>query len=397
MNTLNTNTVVVHAWLNGAYVPAGKLRLSGQQFEFWYGAGFLSNGYALDPIKLPLTETIYHANGLQGDLGVFADALPDSWGRYLIKQHYGQDVSELEILTLDCSSQRMGALFFSTELNDTPSDKIHSDEWMAIFSEWINDNNKTLPESLMLGSSAGGAKPKCLVRLDDREWIAKFQPANEITDKAAIEHGSLSLARSCGITAAESKLLILPNNQNVVLVKRFDRNNNNPIHYISANTICTVLKNETGAVSNDTRSYLILADNLSKISSQAVEDKRELFKRIIFNILIGNHDDHSKNHGIIRDSNNNWKLSPAFDLVAGEGGRELSMIIGPEYTKPSFNNLLQSIKSFGLNKIQAIAEIEFMLTKIKNWKTVFQDAAVPEKTINDIKWAIKDNVDVSKL
>lgn len=398
MSETNPDSLIVHAWLNEAYVPAGKLCVSGRVAEFWYGESFLVKGYALDPIRLPLTRQVFTAEGLQGDLGVFGDALPDSWGRYLIKRQCGNVLSDLEILSLDASSQRMGALFFSHSLKIAPVNDAHNHQWMVQFSEWLNDHSKTFPEHIEYGSSAGGAKPKCLVQIDNIGWIVKFQPVSEIVNIPAIEHATLCLAKACGIPVPESRLINLPNGKQAILIRRFDRQDNKPLHYISGHTLCNVLVNTRGQVINDTRSYLILADSLAKFSSQMERDRLDLFRRIVFNLLVNNHDDHVKNHGVIRLDNGNWVLSPAFDLVAGEGGsRDLAMEIGPEGCKASFSNLLQSITTFGLDKQQAIDEVIMIFNSIKNWKQIFEAAGVDKKSINDISWAIQDDVDVSRL
>ena len=398
MKTSNPDILIVYAWLAGRYVPAGKLRMSGRLAEFWYGDHYLQKGYALDPLRLPLTRQIFTADGLQGDLGALGDALPDSWGRYLIKCQYRQALSDLQILALDASKQRMGALFFSSNLDDAPIDEAHNLDWMLQFSEWLNGNSKDFPERMEYGSSAGGAKPKCLIHSNEQEWIVKFQPGSEPLDTPAIEHGTLRLARACGIPVPESRLIALPDEKHALLIKRFDRDAETPLHYLSGHTLCGVLVNDTGQVINDTRSYLVLADILSKLSSHAQIDRCDLFRRIVFNILVNNHDDHVKNHGVLRLLNGQWRLSPAFDLVAGEGGRrDLAMEIGPEGNKASFANLMQSLDSFGLTKNEAINEIIAMVTNIQDWKRLFEESGININTINKIAWAIQDTIDVSGL
>lgn len=398
MKISGSSTLVVFAWLTDGYVPAGKLRMSGRQAEFWYGDYFRQHGYALDPIKLPLTHEVFTAEGLQGDLSVLGDALPDNWGRYLIKRQYNQSLSDLQILSLDVSKQRMGGLFFASELDDSLVNETHNLEWMGQFSQWLIDNSNDFPEKMELGSSAGGAKPKCLIQIDETEWIAKFQPENEPLNKPAIEHGTLKLAEACGIPVPDSQLIDLPDNRQALLIKRFDRDKKKPLHYISGQTLCGVLFNDAGRVINDTRNYLILADSLSKISVDPQTDRADLFRRIAFNILVNNHDDHAKNHGVVRSLEGQWRLSKAFDLVAGEGdSRDLAMIIGPEGSNATFSNLLQSVNSFGLSRHEAIDEITTMVENIQNWRQLFAKSGVNKKTINDITWAIQESIDVSGL
>jgi len=118
----------------------------------------------------------------------------------------------------------------------------------------------------------------------------------------------------------------------------------------------------------------------------------------VFNILVSNHDDHVKNHGVIRSPGGHWRLSPAFDLLAGEGGsRDLAMAIGPEDSKATLDNLLQSVASFGLTRFEAINEITAMVANIQNWRQLFEKSGVTINTINDIAWAIQDTIYVSGL
>jgi len=165
---------------------------------------------------------------------------------------------------------------------------------------------------------------------------------------------------------------------------------------MSGQTLCGVLFSDAGQVLNDTRSYLILADALSKISASPQIDRVDLFRRIVFNILVNNHDDHVKNHGVIRWPDGQWHLSPAFDLVAGEGdSRNLAMIIGPEGSKATLGNLLHSVDVFGLRRVEAIKVITNMVTGIQKWKQLFEESGVTKKTIEEIAWAIQETIDVS--
>lgn len=397
MTSNDDNSIFVHAWLDGRYVPAGKLMQTSRGYEFWYGNSFLKNGYALDPTRLPLTEKIFFESSLQGVLGVFGDALPDSWGRYLIKRENGA-LNNIELLTIDASTQRMGGLFFSRELNSKPVATSHDFGWMKQFSAWLCDHTLKFPAHTEYGSSAGGAKPKCLVKYQNKEWIAKFQPSNGELNKPAIEHGTLALAKSCGIPCPESRLIDLPNQQQAVLIERFDRYNDTPLHYLSAKTACEVLEDERGSVINDNRSYLILADQISKLSIRPEEDRKDLFNRISFNIFIGNHDDHVKNHGFIRSADGNWSLSPAFDLLMGEGERrDMAMSIGLEGNKASFSNLLSSVESFGLTRSEGIARIRDMEAQLAEWKNLLKKEGIDSRTIDDIKWVFEVPTDVSRL
>ncbi len=397
MENQDQDTCLVHAWLDGDYIPAGKLRLTAGQAEFWYGNHFLEKGYALDPLRLPLTRKVFQSDRLQGALGALGDALPDSWGRYLIKRQYGQTLTDLDILTLDRSNERMGALRFSRSFETPPPPEAHTHEWMEHFETWLNDNSAPLPDHIEVGSSAGGAKPKCLVDYEERKWMAKFRAADDVLEKPFVEHGTLRLAEACGIPVPDSKVLQLPSGRYALLIERFDREKRTCVHYISGKTLCGVLNDDRGLVTNDTRSYLILADNIAKVSDSPGADRLDLFRRAAFNILVNNHDDHPKNHGMIRAIDGTWRLSKAFDLVAGEGdSRDMAMAVGPAGNRATLSNLLRGSPSFALKMDAARDEIAAMIGKLAGWRECFSEAGVPERTINDITWAIQEKADVPR-
>ncbi len=141
-----------------------------------------------------------------------------------------------------------------------------------------------------------------------------------------------------------------------------------------------------------------MADQISKLSTQPEKDKKDLFNRIAFNIFIGNHDDHVKNHGFIRSIDGNWSLSPVFDLLMGEGERrDMAMSIGLEGNKASFNNLLSTIESFGITRSKGITRIQDMEAQLAQWENLLEKEGIDSRTINDIKWVFEVPTDVSRL
>lgn len=391
--------IIVKAWLDGEMATAGKLRWSGSRIEFWYHQKFLECGYALDPVNLPLNENIFEAaHHLQGPLGVFGDALPDAWNSYVLMQLHKRSFSDWEKLLADISPQRLGAMQFFSDSSSKEVSRFHELEWLERISEWISGagHSEPLPD-LELGSSAGGAKPKTLIRLHGEEWMAKFPVRDEIIPAPWLEHGAMSLAAACGISTAQTRVTILNNAAKtpVLLVKRFDRSGFDRLQMLSAHTLCGVLQNEQGSVENDYRSYLRLADRLAMISEADPVDRRELFRRAAFNILIGNHDDHARNHVIVRGLDGNWRLSPAFDLVPGSGNqRDLAMLIGQYSNEASVRNLLSKCERFALSRSEAKAIIAQLLDVLQCWRQIFAQAGVPERWINDIAWAIRADIDV---
>ena len=391
--------IIVKAWLNGKMVTAGKLRWSGLRIEFWYHQEFLQRGYALDPVNLPLNETIFEAaHHLQGALGVFGDALPDAWNSYVLMQLHKRLFSDREKLLADTSPQRLGAMQFFSDSTGRETPRFHELEWLERIAEWISgsDQSEPLPE-LELGSSAGGAKPKTLIRRHGEEWIAKFPARDEIIPSPWLEHGAMSLAAACGVSTAQTRVILLNNAEKtpVLLVKRFDRCGSDRLQMLSAHTLCGVLKNEQGSVVNDYRSYLRLADRLAMIAEADPLDRCELFRRAAFNILIANHDDHVRNHVVVRSLDGKWRLSPAFDLVPGSGNRrDLAMIIGQYGNEASVRNLLSECERFALSREDATAIVQQLLEVLSGWRKIFAHAGVPERWIDDIAWALRADMDV---
>lgn len=391
--------IIVKAWLNGGLVTAGKLRWSGRRVEFWYQGAFLERGYALDPLALPLTETVYESSqGLQGVLGVFGDALPDAWNIHVLQRRFGRQLSEAEMLLADRSPQRMGALQFFSAAGETEGEGTHTPEWLERLAAWVTAATPAPPPpEIEWGSSAGGAKPKTLISLDGAEWIAKLPAPSDVVPTPWIEHGTMRLAAACGIRVPETRLLILGDARKtpVLLVKRFDREGTARLHRLSAHSLCGVIQDERGAIINDHRSYLRFADRLAMICPGDPQDRHALFRRAAFNLLAGNHDDHAKNHAVVRGSDGQWRLSPAFDLVAGEGGRrDMAMIMGDKGNQASIPNLLSACGRFALTEREASAILGELLTLLANWRRLFADSGVPEQGIEAVAWAIKDQGDV---
>lgn len=392
--------VIVKTWLENKLVTAGKLRWRGDLVEFWYQQNFMEQGYALDPLRLPLADTVYHSNyRLQGDLGCFQDALPDAWGAHVLHHHFGRPVSVQEMLLADHSPQRMGALQFAKNSNESERPITHSLKWLEQYANWINSDHTSTLSDPEIGSSAGGAKPKTLVSLDGQEWLAKFSGRQDYWPTQWIEHGTLKLAQACGIETSESKVLQLknPSQTLVLLVKRFDRDfdrdNDYRLHRLSADTLCGILRGERGEITQDNRSYLLFADKLTILCDFRQQDDRiQLFRRVAFNMFIGNYDDHSRNHAVIRGKDNRWRLSPAFDLVAGEGiqRKRLSMRIGDNGNDPSLSNLLSQTSRFGLTQQAAMELVNEIGDTIMSWRDIFEQADVPGKTIDQIAFAFTD-------
>ena len=235
----------------------------------------------------------------------------------------------------------------------------------------------------------GGARPKAVVEDDDALWIAKFNRPDDKWNHARVEHAMLKLARACGIQTSESKLTAI-GDRDVLLVKRFDREHTKT-GYRRARMLSalTLLRSEDSHQDRSKWSYVLLAEELRRRSIQPKADGSELFRRMCFNALISNTDDHPRNHAMIA-MDNDWKLSPAYDLLPNMPisleRRDLALECGDMGRNAHAENLLSQSARFLLKleeAIECIKEIE--LTVKDNWYQIARREGVSEKDCETIR------------
>jgi serine/threonine-protein kinase HipA len=222
------------------------------------------------------------------------------------------------------------------------------------------------------GASMGGARPKALLELAGAEWVLKFREEGESTDTPLIEYATMTLARSCGINVAETKVLPLRKGH-AIAIRRFDRRAGKRIHSLSA---AVVLRACAEDLSYPALS-LWLRRKGSVQSGQAAHDMRELFRRMVFNILIDNNDDHEKNHVVQMDDTGCYSLSPAFDLLpTGQALGFQQMRVGAQGTESTLKNAISEHSLFGLTYDEAAAEITRVARCVDGWAAHFKAAGV---------------------
>ncbi|MFN4092195.1 MAG: type II toxin-antitoxin system HipA family toxin [Brevundimonas sp.] len=306
--------------------PVGRLRFTSsapRQFSaFTYDEAWIDSprGFAVDP-SLPLSGSPYYAAGQAGQArdalpGAFSDAAPDTWGRRLLERTYGAGLSEFEYLTLSDDACRQGALRF---LDDTGKVirgaanavprlvDLEALTAMARRYEQGGEISQKDIEALAGAGGSGGARPKANVQDDETLWLAKFTSAHDQAPIERVEVATLRLAKACGIQTPEVRLELGETAYPVALVKRFDRRGTARIPYISARTAL-------GKTGIDLGSYTEIVDFIRREGADPAADFRELYRRLIFTILVSNKDDHLKNHGFIYVGAQRWRLSPAFDI-----------------------------------------------------------------------------------
>ncbi len=244
---------------------------------------------------------------------------------------------------------------------------------------------------LLLGTSMGGARPKAVVEDDTGLWLAKFNRPGDRWNYPKTEHAMLELARQCGINAARSRIESI-GGSDVLLVQRFDREKNS-LGYIRARMISglTLLRAEDSIHKRDRWSYVIMAEELRRVVTEPKQDATELFRRMCFNALISNLDDHPSNHALIA-MEQKWKLSPAYDLtpspVVSLDRRDLAMSCGDFGRFANKNNLLSQSSRFLLNKDEAHEIMITMREQVRStWYSVVRSQGLSERDAEAIKGA----------
>jgi serine/threonine-protein kinase HipA len=349
---------------------------------FIYGKSYLknSNAIALDPFSLPLEEREFQVTTNEGIHGPIRDATPDSWGRYVIQKNTPSDQHDPMGYLLNSAGDRIGALSFGFgKVPPAPVRNFNKTIDLAKLIEAAHKLEKDLPLDdaekalLMAGPSAGGARPKTTVESDNDLWIAKFPAANDKQNFSKIEFATMILAKQCGLNVPEIKLISV-GTQDVFLIKRFDRVYDNKMqnylrhHFASGLTLLNVDEND-----RENWSYIDLADQMRRWIANPSIDLQELFKRIVFNGLVSNTDDHPRNHGFI-NAGNGYMLSPVYDLVPKpETGstRYLAMPFGKQGREFSVENLLSNAEAFDLSKLDATLIYEHLKSTISKWRSFF--------------------------
>jgi serine/threonine-protein kinase HipA len=371
-------------------------RLGNARGRFVYGRRYLerADAVALDPVELKLAPRVYETGAMNGVFGALRDASPDYWGRRVIERNAGKAVlTELDYL-LESPDDRAGALGFG--LNQVPpapkrdfNQTIDLAKLQAAADAIVKDEDlppdapkAQVAELLLIGTSMGGARPKAVVEDDDALWVAKFNRSDDKWNTARVEHAMLNLARACGLATAESRLVTV-GDTDVLLVKRFDREKAQK-GYFRARMISalTLLRSADTYQSRDRWSYILLVEELRRASAEAKKDAAELFRRMCFNALISNTDDHPRNHAFLaRDQD--WRLSPAYDLTptthVSLERRDLALVCGDEGRFASARNLLSQSARFLLEPTEARRIVDDMTEQVRaTWRNMARGIGVTD-------------------
>lgn len=371
--------------------------------KFVYGRSYMNNplAVAIDPVELKLSNNTYETARLKGVFGALRDSGPDFWGRRVIEKHSNAvQLGELEYL-LQSPDDRAGALGFG--LNQTPpaplrkfNRTIDLEKLQSLADALIKQEASADPDAsqvqdlLLLGTSMGGARPKAVIQDDGDLWLAKFNRDDDRWNNTRVEHAMLRLARECGVSSAESRIEIV-GGKDVLLVKRFDRERV-VSGYTRARMISglTILRAEETATMRTNWSYVSLVEELRRIVSEPKKDSSELFRRMCFNALISNTDDHPRNHAVI--ARESWRLSPAYDLTPSPlvslDRRDLAMDCGDMGRFANAKNILSQHARFLLARDEAEKIVSDMKIQVENsWYHTVRSCGVSEADTEKIKSA----------
>lgn len=362
--------------------------------RFVYGRSYLArpNAVELDPVELKLGTRTYETVLTAGLFGALRDAGPDRWGRRLIERHAGvTELGELDYL-LHSPDDRAGALGFG--VGPAPpapvrqyNRSIDLARLQAIANRLVGDEPRPsgedavqVEELLLLGTSMGGARPKAVVEDDDGLWLAKFNRADDRWNMARVEHAMLALARACGLMVAESRLEAVAG-KDALLVKRFDREKTAG-GYTRARMVSALTLLRADEWQRERWSYVVLAEELRRISIDARRDVAELFRRMVFNALISNIDDHPRNHAVIAPGRE-WRLSPAYDLTPAApvslDRRDLAMTAGDLGRWANARNLISQAPRFLISPAEASRIVDDMEALVRaRWYEIARACGVSE-------------------
>lgn len=318
-----------------------------------YGRSYRERADAvpIDPVHLKLTPTVYETAKLHGIFGALRDASPEAWGRMVIERISGQvGLNEVDFL-LESPGDRAGALSFG--LGSAPPAPVRRFNRLLHLAE-LHEAVRLLEEDagadlrpqvlhvLDPTTSMGGARPKNTVEDETGLWVAKFPSKTDRWNNAAVEAAMLTLAERCGIRVPRIRIERV-GGASVLLLSRLDREKveGGYLRHRMASGL-TMLDADDSGTDLSRWSYLLLADELRRWSSRPDEDRRELFRRMVFNAVISNNDDHPRNHSVVAASRE-WRLA----LACGAHGRAASR-----------HNLLSAAGRFGLEREEAGGIVE---------------------------------------
>ncbi len=405
---MSLKTVNVFLNADSSKISVGRLAYVDRTIYFEYDADFLKREIELSPYKLPLKVGVQVCDDklFEGLYGLFADSLPDGWGRLLLDRHFLKlgkrydEITPLDRLSY-VGNYGIGALSYEPIVDDISSleDKIVLDDLARSSLEILEGSREDMQydmiETLLtLGGSSAGARPKAVIQLDTQKhkiihgaqalrdgyehYLVKFASSNDSKDASAVEYIYSLMAKDAKIEMTDTRLLEGKKGR-YFATKRFDRVGDRRVHIHSV----------AGLTHSDFRLPVLDYDDLLALTLHLTKDVNEqakMFRLAAFNLLTHNRDDHAKNFSFLLDKNYQWKLSPAYDLTFSYGpGEEHSTTYLGEGRYPTREHLIKLAQKHNIKDAQSIIdEIKEVVMNFKSYAKNIDIGKSGIKMIDDI-------------
>lgn len=418
-------------WLWGSCIGYVSWSSSLNVGEFQYDEKFVNSGIEVAPLTMPLSHKVYRFLDLDKDTykglpGFLADSLPDKFGNKLIEEwlvRQGRSLKNFSPVERLCYIGRRGIggleYFPNKDVAEGIDDEVIVDEMVKLASQIVSSkkskkaniqDNNLLSQILMIGTSAGGARAKCLIayneitgeirsgQVDNHEgytyWLLKLDGVDGNSDKedpdpqgfSKVEYAYYLMAKDCEIEMSISKLLS-EGRRSHFMTKRFDRlPDGSRLHMQSLCAIAHYDFNYAGAYS-----YEQAIDVIGKIVDPSKKNfaREQMFLRAVYNVVGRNQDDHTKNISFLMDKSGKWRLSPAYDLTYsynpnGEWTSKHQMKVNGKSDKINRDDLLELASFAGIKKTKAQQNIDMIINVFKSWREYAQKVGIHKKDIDMI-------------
>jgi len=408
----NADRLSVSLELQGQVMPIGELAWSRRDNRayFEFDQDFIDRGLPISPFKLPLKTGATQApmapfNGIHG---LFNDSLPDGWGRLLLdrllRQHnFNKDeLTAVDRLTY-VGTKGMGALRYEPEntFRDPKTGGEINLDWLSSQADRVQEEfgEADVDRLHEMQGSSGGARPKVMIGRNPitgrmmpdvgkampkefEPWIVKFgSKANDHPEIGPEEYAYSLMAKACTVEMLETKLLKAEKGK-YFAVRRFDRTSKGRVH---VQTVSGLLEVDHNVPQID---YQTLLKVVRVLTRQEVH-VHQVFRRMVFNVLARNRDDHSKNHAFEMSLDGNWKPTPAYDLTlsAGPGGQH-SLAIAGEGRGPGHKHIFEEAQRASISKGDAEAIYQEVLTAVDKWPSFAEEAMLSEKRTEEVDYLL---------
>ncbi len=384
-------------------LPAARLAMSEGVGQLEWSAGTIEKGLAVAAVNYPPESGLHAARTghFQGLHGFLADALPEGWGYWLMRRRLGRmgvdiaSLTGLEQLALVGATGR-GALMF--EPATTPGDEVETLDLDALAEEaavLLSGNDGRLGDTLAgLAGGSGGARPKIHVGFDDNgnvsigsgeivpghaAWIVKFRALEDPADIGPLESAYASMAQAAGLNVPEHKLIPAKEGPGYFATRRFDRPSPQArLHMVSL----------SGAIESPPQmpsSYDTLL-RATRAITRDTSDVMAAFRRMVFNVLAHNRDDHTRQHAYLMDESGNWRLSPSYDLTYAPGpGGEHYLDIEGEGRKPTRDHVEKLGARHGISRKQMRLITDEVKEAVGKWTTFARAAGVSPGSLKQVR------------